>query len=52
MNLHSKTLGYEKMILWLIRLLEIILISRTMNINTYGKYIWELHIMNMNLPET
>ena len=39
MNLHSKTLKYEKMIIRLLSCLKIILITRTMNIITWKVYL-------------
>ena len=39
MNLYSKTVEYEKMILRLLRLLKVILIIRAMNIITWKAYL-------------
>ena len=53
MNLHSKTVELEKMILWLLSCLKIILISRTMNIITWKAYLRNsYYVLYINLLET
>ena len=48
MNLHLKTLEYEKMILRLLRFLKIMLIRRTINIISWKAYLRNSYYKRMN----